>query len=917
MPDWKDEVRKAIAGLNLELAREEAIAEELAEHLEAKFEQLVREGASESEAFRSAMEELSEEKLRGELGAMFKRAREPLAAGSKGRGGLWSGLGRDVRLAWRQMVASPGFALVALLSLALGVGANTAIFALIDAVVMRSLPVPEPQQLAEVQLVHGGRIGSTVARQRDFSVTIWDYLKRQQQGFSGLAAWSTERFELGHGGEARQADGLWVSGSFFDVLQLQPAVGRLLSPGDDVKSCGIQGAVISYGFWQSEFGGSPRAVGSTVSVDRHPFVIVGVTPRAFTGLEAGWKFDVAAPLCSEPAVHGEGGWSGSQTTWWLAAIGRLKPGWSLDRATAQLNSAAPGIFAATLPSSYDAISTKDYLRFGFRVRPAATGDSPLRQAYEAPLWVLLAFSGLVLLIACANIANLILAKSSARQHEMALRMALGATRARIARQLLVESLLLATAGTAAGAVLAHLLGRALVASIGTQQDQIYLSLMPDWRMLAFTAGTAVLTCLVFGVAPALQALHAEPGAVVKTAGRGFSAGRQRLMVRRGFIVGQVALSLVLVVAALMFVRTFRNLVNVNVGFEQDRVLVAEFDGSALRIPESRRMDFRRELLDHVRAIPGVASAAETAIVPLSGNAWNEFLDIPEKGVKRKLVDFTEASAGYFATLEVPILAGRDFSEDDTLNSPPVAIVNRAFAQALMGRADATGRTFGVHQDDGKPVKIYRIVGMVGDTKYRDVREAADPIVYVAESQHASPDLDMTVLIRSDLDMASLIATLKSFAARISPEIVLNFSLMRTSIRERLGRERLMAALSGFYGAVAALLATVGLYGIMSYSVARRTGEIGIRIAVGATRSRILAMVLREASTMLCAGLGLGAAMVAVGGRAVQSMLFGLKATDPVTLALGMGGMAAVALLASAIPAGRAAGIDPMQTLRQE
>jgi putative ABC transport system permease protein len=917
MPEWRAEVRRALARLNLELAREESIAEELVEHLEERYDELLRRGCGEDEAYRTTLQELDEEKLRTELVAMFQEPSAKVAAGANSASSFWSGLSRDVRLAWRQMRLNPAFALVAILSLALGVGANTAIFELIDAVVLRTLPVPDPGQLAEVRLTHEGRVGTTVARQKDFSIAIWDQLRQQQRGFSKLAAWSTEGFDLAHGGEARNADGMWVSGTFFDVLALKPALGRLLSPSDDVKGCGIQGAVISYGFWQREYGGGADVIGRAVSLDRHAFQIIGVTPQTFTGLEVGRKFDVAVPLCSETALHADDAWSNSDTTWWLNAIGRLKPGWSRELAMAQLATAAPGIFSTTLPGKYDPVEKKAYLNFGFRVDPAATGDSLLRAQYQAPLYVLLAISGLVLLIACANIANLMLAKAAAREHEMALRLALGATRGRIVRQLLVESLLLAAMGTAAGVMLAYMLGAALIAGIGTERDQVYLSLAPDWRMLAFTTLVALLTCVVFGVAPALQAARTKPGAVMKAAGRAVTEGRQSYLLRRGFIVAQMALSLVLVVTALLFVQTFRNLVNMNTGFEPQSILIAGFDSSAMNLPVERRLTYKRELLDQVRALPGVTAAAETSIVPLSGDGWNDFLDIPEKGVRRKLINFSQVSAEYFRTLEIPVLAGRDFGDSDTVNSPLVAIVNEAFVRQVLDGGTAIGTTFHERREDGKPDAIFRIVGVAGNTKYLELREKEGPIVYVPESQDASPDLGSTMLIRSRLDASSLSAQLKKIAAGHSSEIVLNFSAMRTGILNQLRRERLMASLSGFYGGLAALLATVGLYGIMSYSVARRRTEIGIRMALGATRGRMLGMVMREALTMLGVGVGLGILLVITAGRLVQAMLFGLKPGDPSTLAVAIAGMIAVAVMASLIPAQRAARIQPMQTLREE
>jgi predicted permease len=826
-------------------------------------------------------------------------------------------VGRDARLAVRLLRLSPAFAAVAILSLALGVGANTAIFQLIDAVVLRTLPVASPQELANVPVIHDGRVGSSVSRQHEISSAIWEQLQEKREAFSSIAAWSTERFDLGHGGEGRYADGMWVSGAFFDTLQVRPVLGRLLAPGDDTKGCGLGGAVISYSFWQGEFGGRTDALGSTISLNRRQFQVIGVTPASFTGLEVGLKFDIALPLCSEPAMRNEGSWTSSSTTWWLAVIGRLRPGWSFHRASAQLASISPGIFAATLPAIYEAAIAQKYLRFRFHAVPAATGVSPLRNHYQYPLYLLLAISGLVLLIACANIANLMLVRASARRHEMAMRLALGASRARLIRQLLVESLLLGAAGTALGAVLARLLSQALIAGISKPQSEVFLSLSIDWRVLAFTTGLGMATCVLFGVAPAIQAANTEPGAVVKTAGRAATPGRRRLLVRRGFIVSQIALSLVLVVAALLFVRTFQNLANLNAGFEQANILVADFDASPLKLPVERRSQFERELLARVRATPGVLSAAQTAIVPLGPNDWNDFIDVPGTDIQGKVVNMSEASSDYFRTLSVPVLSGRDFNDADTLDAPRVAIVNEAFAKKLFGGAGPVGRTFGIRQNSGKLDKLYRIVGLVGNTKYADLREELAPIIYLPDTQDPEPDSETSIMIRSNEDTSSLVSALKSMSARISPEIVINFSVFRTSIRESLGRERLMATLSGFYGLLAAVLSMVGLYGVMSFSVAQRRSEIGIRMALGATRSGILFMVVREALKLLALGLAFGAILVIAAGRTVQALLFGLKPMDPLTLGGAATGMAIVALAASLIPAQRAARVHPMQTLREE
>lgn len=921
MRDWKHEAEAAIAALNLPGAREESIAEELAEHLEEQYESLLRDGMDEPTACRTVLDGLTRTKLQGELRELFAPQRPPLAPGSGGRAGILAGLGRDLRMGLRTLRANPGFAAVAILSLALGIGANAAIFQLIDAVLLRTLPVSDPQMLANISMLHEGRVGSSVSNQQEYSSAIWEQLKTRQQAFSSIAAWSTESFQLGHGGISHTVDGLWVSGSFFGTLQLQPALGRLIGPADDVKNCGIQGAVLSYAFWQSRYGGQPGAIGSTLSLDRRAFTIIGVTPPAFTGLVVGSKFDVALPLCSEPAVHAQGNpadaWSNSPTTWWLDAIGRLRPGWDIARASAQLQGISPATFAATLPPTYDSLQRQAYLRFSFRAQPAATGASSLRSEYERPLYLLLAISVLVLLIACANLASLLLARASARRHEMALRLAIGASRSRLVRQLLCESLLLAAFGAALGAALAFGLSRGLIAAISTTDNPVYLPLHPDWRVAGFIAAVGVLACLVFGVLPALQGAKADPGSLMKSGSRGMTAGRDRLLLRRGFVIMQMAFSLVLVVVATLFVRTFTTLANLNPGFEQNHILVAALDFSGLNLPQSNHLAFKQQLLQRIRAVPGVTAAADTAIVPLSGSGWNDLIDLPDRGLMRQLAQLTEVTPDYFRTLAIPKFSGRDFAATDTASSPGVAIVNQVFARTFFANRQALGATVGAKQESGKPDRMFRIVGVVGDTKYGDMREEIAPLVYLDEDQNIRQDEGMGIMIHSGEDLQTLMASVKDAVAKTSPEIDINFTVLRTSIRNSLGREQLMATLSGFYGALAALLAVIGLYGIMAYAVARRKGEIGIRMALGATRSRILTMIVREALLLLGLGLAVGLVLVLAAGRAVQSLLFGLKASDPATIAWAIAGLAAVALAASLIPARRAATVQPVEILREE
>jgi predicted permease len=871
-------------------------------------------GADPKHAERTLLSELNDGALLCGLKATVRTARPPLPVGRDASEPRFAGIWTDLRHGARLLRMNPGFAIVAILSLALGIGANTTIFQLLDAVRLRTLPVKAPQQLARIKIVNSRCCrGNFYSNNADLTGPLWNHIREQQQGFSEIGAWSPFRYNLGQGGEAHYADALLVSGSFFNVLGVQPLIGRLISPYDDYKGCGAQGVVLSYPFWQREYGGRSSIVGSKLTLDGHPFQIIGIAPPSFYGIEVGRNFDVALALCSQPIFSTKGALMDSPISWWLAAIGRLKPGWTLERASAQLDSIAPGIFAASVPPDYDAIAKKDFLAFHLGALPAATGVSSLREDYEDPLWLLLALSGLVLLIACANLANLLLARATVRQREMALRLTLGASRSRLIRQLLAESLLLAFAGTIAGAILAQILSRVLVAFLSTQQTQIYVELTPDWRVLGFAAALAVLTCILFGLAPAIQASRTEPGVALKAGARGMTAGRERFLLRRTLVVSQVALSLVLLMGAFLFVRTFRNLVTLNAGFQQDHVLVTYIDYSTLKLTADSQMAFKRDLLERMRAIPGVTSAAEVLVVPLSHVGWNDNIDVPD-GPQRKDTSFNRISPGYFQAMQTPILAGRDFAAVDTPKSPRVAIVNEAFAKKFFAGSNPVGKVF---HDAGDPKATYQIIGLVKDMKYYQMREDPVPTTYVSFTQANGPELTSTLMIRSDEPLLSLISSIKQAVNGINPAMVLDFTVFKTQIREGLLREQLMALLSGFFGALAAILAMVGLYGVISYMVVQRRSEIGVRMALGASRRDILAMILREAAILLGIGLAVGTILSLAAGNAAASLVFGLKPRDPLTLIAAILGMTLVAFVASLLPARRAAAVHPMVALREE
>ncbi|PYV15093.1 MAG: hypothetical protein DMG07_10590 [Acidobacteria bacterium] len=598
-------------------------------------------------------------------------------------------------------------------------------------------------------------------------------------------------------------------------------------------------------------------------------------------------------------------------------MGRVKPGWSLDRVKAHLEAISPGLFEATLPPTYQPDTAKLYLAYKLTAEPSATGVSSLRARYENPLWLLMATAGLVLLIACANLANLMLARATAREREFAVRLALGASRGRLIRQLLVESLTLALLGTALGAVLAGALSRALVSFLATGQRSLFLDLSVDWRVLSFTALAAGLTCILFGLAPALHAVRIAPGTAVKAAGRGLTASRQRFGFRRALVVSQVALSVVLLAGALLFVRSLRNLLAVDAGFRADGLVVASLTLPQADYPVERRHAVRRDLLDRLLAAPGLDSAAEASIVPVSGSGWNNTIHIEGETGKNGESFFNSVSPDYFKTMGTPLLSGRDFLPSDMPGSPPIAVVNQTFSRRFCNGANPVGRRFRVQAPRGEAERVYEIVGLVKDAKYYDLREDFRPTAFLAVSQDRRPDPWIQYVIHSRGAATTVTNTVKRVVAEVDRNIGIEFRVFRSQVEESMLRERLMATLTSFFGALALSIAVLGLYGVMSYMVARRRNEIGIRMALGAGRAHVVGMILREAASLVSVGLAAGIPLTLAATRVVGSILYNLKPNDPATIAAAAAGLAGIALAASYLPARRAAGLDPMLALREE
>ncbi|MGC1485381.1 MAG: ABC transporter permease [Candidatus Acidiferrum sp.] len=831
------------------------------------------------------------------------------------RGPVWMETAlQDLRFALRTLRKSPAFTATAILTLALGIGANTAIFQLLDAIRLQSLPVADPASLVRVEIKGGLHGFGWSDNETAISTALWEQIRKQRGGFSGFFAWRRGRYAIGRGGRERLAEGLWVSGEMFPVLGIVPVRGRLFTPEDDRPDCGTAGVVISYGLWQSEFGGKDSVIGSTIVIFDRPTQVIGVTPRSFFGVDVGKEFEVALPECSLPSFVPGDGTLMRRDVFWLQIMGRLKPGWSLQQASAQLDALSPGLFETTVPSGYSASLLDSYRKFRLAAYPGRNGmDSPAG-TYDTSLWLLLGTTGLVLLIACANLANLMLAKASTREKEMAVRLALGASSARVMQQLFLESLVLAAAGSVLGIGLASFFSRTVVKFLNTESDPFYLAMNNDWRVLSFTAFMAVSTCLLFGLAPAFRSSRTEPGSVLKSGGRGMTVGRRRFAFQQTLVVSQIAFSLVLLVGALLFVRSFWNLMTLNPGFRESGILRLYLNFRRLDLPPERYELFKHDLLEQIRTIPMVESAATSTHVPLDGSTWSLGVRVGSTEGSSK---FSWISPRYFQTMQIPLIAGRDFTDRDTMQSQPVVIVNETFVRQFLGEGNPLGKTIRTTAEPHYPETEYEIVGVTKDTKYGGLREQIPPTAFVPAQQITDRYYFTNVFIRFSSSPSTVIYATRDKLSQLYPEMKIEYYVFQTEVLNGLVRERLMALLSGFFGVLAALLATIGLYGVISYITAMRRNEIGIRMALGATRQDVVEIVLRQTLLLLGLGVGIGLVLAVAATSGARALLYGLRPGDPLSLVAAAVFLASVALVASYWPAYRATRVDPMKALRYE
>ena len=834
----------------------------------------------------------------------------------------------DLRIALRELRRSPVVTAVAVLSLALGIGANTAIFSLVNSLIVRALPVSEPERLAVLT--------DTRADGRSFVETwtngVWEQIRDHAQGFDGVCASWLDRVNMAAGGgEASTIDNLWISGGYFDTLGVTPLIGRGITREDDVKGGGRDGAVavVSYDFWQRRFNGAAAAVGSTLTIERVPVTIVGVMRPGFFGTEVGRTFDVAMPMNDEALLRGPNTriFTNRAASLFTVLL-RLKPGQSVEAATALLRGLQPQIRVAALPPGVPPGFREHFLEDAFVVAPAATGTSGLRHQYQRPMLVILVVVVLVLFIACANIANLQLARAMARRHELSVRLALGASRARLARGPLLESLLLAAAGAAIGLMFAFWSSRLLVARLSTWRTHIYLDLSTDWRVLAFTAGVTAATAVLFGVLPAMRASAVAPIDAMKEQGRSLGGGRAPLS--GGLVIAQVALSVVIVAAAGLFVRTFRNLAHVPLGFESERVLVVSVNLSHTRVANAERTAFLTRLADQAAAIPGVERAAASSVTPIGGFGLVDMVHVDgfgpslEAGINGHLPPRTAyvnfVTPGWFATYGTAIRQGRDFTAADSKEAPPVIVVNDAFVRKYLAGKNPVGAVVGFERGLAAPT-TKTVVGVVGDAAYGSLRAADEPVEYAPLAQidfPMTPLVDNAISVRSANGPPMMLArSIGEAFARIDRDITVAFRPVSEQVDASLTQERLVAMLSGFFGALALLLAGLGLYGITAYGVARRRTEIGIRMALGSTGTRVVQLVVSRSAALVAIGVVIGVGVSVWASRFVSSLLFGLDAHDPATLAAAGATLVLVAVAAAWLPARRASRLDPASVLREQ
>ena len=892
--------------------------EEMRVHLHLLTEQGIRRGMSPEEARSAARRQF------GNIPLLQQSRREMRSIVSL------ANLGRDLRFAARQLRRSPSLAITAVVSLALGIGANTAIFTIAKKVLLDSLPVKNPQDLRLLTWVSGhqqpvppvwGDVGTAEGggwRSTAFSYPVLEELRKKTEVFADLIAFKPIPLTVTVDGIPELIDGEMVSGNAFSGLGVEPLLGRPLMAADDAAPGKGPVAVISEGYWTERLGRSSSVLGKTILVNGVPVTVVGVSPAKFTGLQMGQETRIYVPLTMQPLLvpreqmteSGSTSLLNNPQSWWVLILARLRPDVPEARAQAALDLVLRQKAMADLPRA------RGMDQFHLRLEPGDRGLDYLQSEFAKSLYVLFALAGLVLLLACVNLANLLLARAATRQREMSTRLALGARRMHILRQVLTESLLLSTMGGVAGLLLGYL-GRNVIPRLLASPSQPAVKQVDfDWRVTAFTAGLSLATGLLFGIVPALQATRCDGNTALNGADHA-TAGGHGMWFGKALVIFQIGLSTILLIGAGLFVRTLANLNHTPLGFRADHILLFRLNPPRTRYSDAQMMAFYQQLEEKLAVIPGVRSVSMSNIAIIGDGHSGSTFHVSGRPVETEpvRVQTNHVGANFFQTMGIPILQGRGFDVHDTAASPKVAVVNRALARQLFPNENPIGQTFEADADEGNaPVEI---VGIAADTRYADLRSETPPTFYQPYSQ-ALVLGRMVVEIHTEAEPGSILSQARTVVASLDRDLpLIDVRTMTEQIKATMSSERIFAQLTSSFGILALVLACIGIYGIMAYTVARRSGEIGIRMALGAQAEQVLRMVLREASWMAVAGVTLGLGGSLWLARFLRAMLYGLKPSDPLTLAGAAALLLLIALLAAFGPARRASRVDPVRALRHQ
>jgi predicted permease len=826
---------------------------------------------------------------------------------------------QDLRYAFRTLRKAPLFTSVAVLSLALGIGANTAIFTLVNQLILQLLPVRDPEQLV-LLTARGSHYGSNTGGNA-LSYPMYQDFRDKNQVFQGMFCRFGNAFSLTYEGRTELVSGELVSGNYFPVLGVGAALGRVFSAQDDLIQGGHPIAVLSYGYWRTRFAADAAVIGRKIVLNGYPLTIVGVSRAGFDGVEPGSSPQIRVPMMMKHELTQFYSLNDRRGRF-AQVFGRLKPGVTPVQAKAGLQPLFHQILSMEVQEKAFARATEhtrqQFLKMWMDVLPAAKGRSGLREQFSNPLLALMGIVALVLLIACSNVANLLIARATARQKEIAVRLALGAGRRRLIVQLLEESLLLSGIGGILGIGLAIGIDRALIGFLPQGISPLTLTATPDWRVLGFTLLISVFTGLLFGLAPAIQSTRPQLAGTLKDQA-GSVVGGASVGLRKALVVAQVSLSLLLLIAAGLFIQSLKNLQGIHPGFETHNQLSFAVNPTLNGYKKERSFQFYRQLTDRLSRTPGISSVTLAVMPLLDGNEWDSSVTVEGYAAKEgEWVDphMQFVSPGYFRTLAVPVLIGRDFNDRDEQGTPPVGLVNERFAKRYFAGRSPIGLHVGMGGNPGTKTDI-EIVGVVKDTRYESLR---DEVPYELYRPYRQMDFvqGMTVYARAQGDPADLFASMRRTVNELDSNVpIYRMRTLEQQLDKSLMSERLLASLSSVFGLLATVLAAIGLYGVMAYMVVRRTREIGIRMALGANRGSVVWLVMREVLVLSVIGVAIGSAGAYAATRLVQKELFGILPTDVLTMALSAIGIAAVAIVSGYLPARRATAIDPMLALRWE